>query len=119
MNYSINITDTAKGHLRDIALYIAEQSKDREIAKKFVQELEVECYTLSEMPNKGANPDDRLLVSMDYKFLIHKDFLLFYTVNESECIVYVQAIFNVKKDYTRYMRKLITHGENSKTENKR
>ncbi len=33
MNYSINITDTEKEHLRDIAVYIAEQSKDREIAK--------------------------------------------------------------------------------------
>jgi plasmid stabilization system protein ParE len=106
MNYSINITDTAKGHLRDIALYIAEQSKDREIAKKFVQELEVECYTLSEMPNKGANPDDRLLVSMDYKFLIHKDFLIFYTIEDLNKTVYIQAIFNAKKDYKRFMKKI-------------
>ncbi|MCI8412987.1 MAG: type II toxin-antitoxin system RelE/ParE family toxin [Clostridia bacterium] len=119
MKYAIKITDTAKGHLRDIAVYIAEQSKEKEVAKKFVGELVAECDMLETFPNGGANPDDRLLVSMGYKFLIHKDFLLFYTVDETACAVYVQAIFNAKKDYTRYMRKLIPRGGNSKTENKR
>lgn len=81
MKYAIDITDTAKGHLWDIAIYIAEQSGEKETAKRFVRELETECYTLGEFPNSGANPDDRLLVSMGYKFLIHKDYLIFYTVH--------------------------------------
>ena len=107
MKYAIDITDTAKGHLWDIAIYIAEQSGEKETAKRFVRELETECYTLGEFPNSGANPDDRLLVSMGYKFLIHKDYLIFYTVDETNNIVYIQAIFNAKIDYTKYMRKLI------------
>ena len=107
MKYAIDITDTAKGLLWDIAIYIAEQSGEKETAKRFVRELETECYTLGEFPNSGANPDDRLLVSMWYKFLIHKDYLIFYTVDETNNIVYIQAIFNAKKDYTKYMRKLI------------
>lgn len=106
MKYTINITDTAKGHLRDIAINIAEQAKDKEIAKRFVGEL-VECYRLKEMPNKGANPNDRVLISMGYKFLVHKEYLIFFTVDEPAKIVYIQAIFNAKKDYKRFMRKFI------------
>ena len=43
MKYAIDITDTAKGHLWDIAIYIAEQSGEKETAKRFVRELETEC----------------------------------------------------------------------------
>lgn len=92
---------------KSTGVFIAEQSGEKETAKRFVRELETECYTLGEFPNSGANPDDRLLVSMGYKFLIHKDYLIFYTVDETNNIVYIQAIFNAKKDYTKYMRKLI------------
>ena len=106
MKYAIKITDTAKGHLRDIAVYIAEQSKEKEVAKKFVGELVAECDMLETFPNGGANPDDRLLVSMGYKFLIHKDYLIFYTVEEANKAVYIQAIFNAKKDYKRFMKKI-------------
>ena len=38
MSYTVRLTDTAKQDLREIAFWIAEQSKDREIAKRFVSE---------------------------------------------------------------------------------
>lgn len=37
MKYTIEFTDTAKSDLRDIAVYIAEESKNKEIAKRFVR----------------------------------------------------------------------------------
>lgn len=39
MNYEIIFTDTAESDLSDIALFIAEESKDKEVAKKFLGEL--------------------------------------------------------------------------------
>ncbi len=107
MKYTIVITDTAKGHLREIALHIAEESKDRDVAKKFVAELTAACFAFDEFPSGGANPDDRLLRSSGYKFIVHKDYLIFYTVEESDKTIYIQAIFNGKRDYTRFLRKLI------------
>ena len=104
---TIIITETAKVHLRDIAVYIAEQSKDGEIAKKFVKELETVCNTLGEFTDIGANPDDRLLLNMGYKYLIHKDYLIFYTVEQAEKTVYIQAVFNAKRDYTRFLRQFV------------
>ena len=39
MSFKIKFTDTAKEDLRNIAIYIAEQSKDKKIAIDFVNEL--------------------------------------------------------------------------------
>ena len=39
MSYTIRFTDTAKDDLKNIAVYIAEQSKDKSIAVNFVNEL--------------------------------------------------------------------------------
>ena len=47
MNYSVNLTDTAKQDLREIAIWIAQKSKDIEVAKKYVEELREECKYLA------------------------------------------------------------------------
>ena len=107
MRYQVKITDTAKQDLREIALYIADKAQDKAIAKRFVNELRVECNRLEEFPNAGANPKDRILCSCGYKYLIHKEYLVFYSINEQEKEVDVLAIFNAKKDYMRVMRKFI------------
>lgn len=107
MRYSIEFTDTAKSDLRDIAIYIAEQSKDKNVAKRFVSELAAQCSRLEDFPLTGAIPKDRILVSVGYRFLIHKEYLIFYSIYETNTKIYVSAIFNAKKDYTRVLKKLI------------
>ncbi|MCM1368700.1 MAG: type II toxin-antitoxin system RelE/ParE family toxin [Roseburia sp.] len=101
MKYAVVFTDTAKSDLRNIAVYIVEQSKDKEIAKRFVKELSEQCAPLEEFPQIGALPKDRVLVSSGYRFLVHKEYLIVYSVDESNGKVYIQAVFNAKKDYTR------------------
>jgi plasmid stabilization system protein ParE len=107
MKYLISFTDTAKCDLRDIAIYIAEQSKNKDIAKAFVKELADQCVRLEEQPLIGAMPKDRVLVSCGYRFIVHKEYLIFYSVDESEKKVYIQAGFNAKKDYTRVFKKIV------------
>lgn len=107
MSYSVRMTDTVKQDLREIAFWIAEQSKDTVIAKRFVEELRDECKKLDEFPNAGAIPKDRVLKSMGYRFTVHKDYLIFYLINEREKQVDIMAIFNAKRDYMRVMRKFI------------
>ena len=107
MSYSVRMTDTAKQDLREIAFWIAEQSKDTAIAKRFVEELRDECKKFDAFPNAGAIPKDRVLKSMGYRFAVHKDYLIFYLINEREKQVDIMAIFNAKRDYMRVMRKYI------------
>jgi plasmid stabilization system protein ParE len=59
------------------------------------------------LPNAGALPRDRILKSLGYRYLVHKEYLTFYLVDEQQKKVFVMAIFNGKRDYMRVMRKLI------------
>lgn len=106
MKYSIEFTDTAKSDLRNIAFYIAEESKDKDIAKRFVKELTDQCVQLEDFPMSGLIPKDRTLASSGYRFLVHKEYLIFYSFDGSNGKVYVNAVFNAKKDYTRVLKKL-------------
>ena len=107
MNYTVFLTDTARQDLKEIAFWIAEQSKNAAIAKRFVSGLRAECQKLETFPNSGALPKDRVLKSMGYRFLVHKDYLIFYLVDEEKAAVNVMAIFHAKRDYMRVMKKFI------------
>lgn len=107
MTYNVKITDTAKNDLREIAFYIADSTKNIDIALQFINELEERCTQLCEFPNSGAYPKDRILKSSGHRFLSHKEYLIFYTIDEETKTVYINAFFNAKKDYLRVLNKLI------------
>ena len=107
MNFQVKFTDTAKEDLRDIAIYIADQSKDKKIAINFVNELRDKTKALEHFPEIGALPDDRIMKNSGYRFLVHKDYLIFYHYIPKDETSYILAVFNSKKDYSRVMRKFI------------
>ena len=107
MSYRVRLTETAKQDLREIAFYIADQAKDKGIARSFVNELRVSCNRLTDYPQAGALPKDHVLRSMDYRYITHKGYLIFYTVDAPEKAVNVLAIFNARKDYLRVMSRFI------------
>lgn len=106
-NCTVKLTDTAKADLRQIAHYIAEQSKDKMIAIRFVTELREKCNLLKTFPESGSVPKDRVLMSNGYRFLVHKEYLIFYIYEKQENTAYVMAIFNGKRDYMKVMKKFI------------
>ncbi|MCQ2432044.1 MAG: type II toxin-antitoxin system RelE/ParE family toxin [Clostridia bacterium] len=97
----------AKDDLRSIAIYIAEQSKDKGIAARLVKELQEKCKILEQFPESGAIPKDRILMSAGYRFLVHEGYLIFYSYNKDENTAYILAIFNAKRDYMRIMKKFL------------
>ena len=107
MRCQIKFTETAKQDLRDIAVYVAEQSGNREIAKKLIVGLREKCRILEEFPESGAIPHDRVLISNGYRFLVHGEYLLFYLYKPEENTSYITAVFNAKRDYFRIMRKFL------------
>lgn len=107
MNCKVIFTDTAEADLRDIAFHIANQSRNKDIAIRFVKKLREKCKNLETMPEIGSLPKDRVLVSNGYRFLVHDNYLIFYTYVKEEKSVYVNAIFNAKRDYTCVMKKFI------------
>ena len=107
MSYTIVISDTAKEDLREIAVWLAKQSKDIDVAKHFVNELRDRCNELKDFPSIGSFPRDYVLKSLGYRFVTHKDYLIFYLIDEGDKLVNVMAIFNAKKDYIRVMKNFI------------
>ena len=50
---------------------------------------------------KGYNTDN------GYMGYVNGEYLLFYTVDETAGTVYVEAVFNSKKDYARVLKKML------------
>ena len=107
MNCRIVFTDTAKSDLRDIAVYLAELSKDRNLAAAFVRGLQEKTKILAQFPECGAIPRDRVLKSSGYRFLVYREYLLFYLYEKEANTAYIMAIFNGKRDYMRVMKKFL------------
>ncbi len=107
MKRDVLMTDTAKDDLREIALYLFDQSGDAEIAASFVMELQEQCLALESFPERGAIPKDYVLKALGYRYLTYKHYLIFYLIDENEQSVLIHAFFNEKADYFRYMRKRI------------
>lgn len=107
MNCQIVFTDTAKSDLRGIAVNLAELTKDKGLAVRFVKELQRSTGILAQFPESGAIPRDRVLKGSGYRFLVHKEYLLFYLYEKAENKVYIMSIFNSKRDYFRIMKKFL------------
>ena len=107
MSFKVKFADTAKEDLRNIATYIAERSDDKQTAINFVNDLRERTKILESFPKCGAIPDDRIMKSSDYRFLVHKEYLMFYHYISKDNTSYVLSIFNAKRDYFRIMRKFV------------
>lgn len=107
MSCKIVLTDTAKSDLRDIAYYIADQSKEKDLAIRFVSELHNKWKVLESFPEIGSLPRDRFLRSSGFRFLVHKDYLIFYLYDDGAQVVQIVSVFHSKRDYMRVMRKFL------------
>lgn len=107
MKYRVQFTTTAENDLRGIAFRIAEQSGDKDTAIRPVRELQDICNGLETIPERGALPKDRVLLSMGYRYLTHKGYLVFYRIGELSACILINAVFNEKVDYMRQMRNSI------------
>lgn len=105
MNYKTIITDTAKQDLKDIIFWIASESGSTDIAKKFGEEFKDRIKSIGLFPEKGSYPDDYIIRSMDFRYIVYKDYLIFYKINEPLKEIIVSAVFNSKKDYTRVLKR--------------
>ena len=107
MKWNVLMTDTAKDNLREIALYLYDQSGDAEIAASFVMELQEQCLALESFPERGAIPKDYVLKALGYRYLTYKHYLIFYMTDVKTQSVSIHAFFNEKADYFRHMRKRV------------
>ena len=81
--------------------------QEQKIAINFVNELREKTKALEAFPECGAITDDRIMKNSDYRFLVHKEYLIFYHYIAKDNTSYILSIFNAKRDYSGVMRKFI------------
>lgn len=99
MKYEILRTAKADEQLRDIILYIAEDSGDVDVALRYLDKLENAITNLSEFPYIGVKPRYSILQRQGYLVLIVERHLVFYKVDEMEKAVIVYAVVDSRMEY--------------------
>ncbi len=107
MSFKVKLADTAKEDLREIAYRIAQESGDKRTAINFVNALKAKAKQLELFPESGAIPKDRVIQNSEYRFLVYKNYLLFYRFEKNEGVSNIVAVFNAKKDYARVLSRLL------------
>lgn len=94
-NYNIKLYPSAEQDLAGIVDYLNTRSK--EAALRYYDLLVEEIASLSMMPERCPHPRDLALVAKGYRYLIVKDYLVFYTVDGDT--VKIHRILYGRRDY--------------------
>ena len=94
-NYDVILYPTAKQDLLDIIDYLNTLSQDA--ALRYYDLLTEEIASLSKMPKRCPRPKDLALAAKGYRYLIVKDYLVFYVVSGQT--VQIRRILYGRRDY--------------------
>ena len=93
--YKIKIFPTAKQDLEEVIGYLNTLSPDA--ASKYYDLLVEEIVSLSKMPERCPKPKDLALAVKGYRYLIVKNYLVFYVVIGDT--VQIRRILYARRDY--------------------
>ena len=79
--------------------YIAEDSRDVDIALNYLGMIERAIIGLEDSSYKGSVPRYSILKKQGYRVLIVEKHLVFYKVNEAEKVVTIYAIVDGRREY--------------------
>lgn len=94
--YKIKIFPTAKQDLEEVIRYLNTLSPD--VALKYYDLLVEEIASLSKMPERCPRPKDLALAAKGYRYLIVKNYLVFYVVVGDT--VQIRRILYARRDYS-------------------
>ena len=94
--YEVLIFPTAKQDLADIVRYLNTLSPDA--AFRYYDELVERISSLSQFPERCPRPRDLALTAKGYRYLIVRDYLVFFVVSGST--VQIRRIIYGKRDYS-------------------
>ena len=97
--YSLNITDIAEEDILSTARYIANSLKAPVAANNLLDEIEKLQDILENTPNIYPFVKDEYLAEKGIKFVMVKNYILFYTVNEDERTVTVIRFLHSRRDW--------------------
>ena len=104
MNYSLNITDIAEEDILSTVKYIADVLKNSIAANNLLDEIEKYEEILENTPNIYPFVSDDYLAKKGLRYVMIKNFLMFYTVDEVGKIVNVIRFIYGRRDWKNLLR---------------
>lgn len=97
--YSVLITEKAISDMMDITRYISNDLLEPSSADRFLEKFQVTIAGLSTMPKRHELVNDDWLAQRHIRKIFVDNYIIFYTVDDSEFIVYVIRVLYGKRDW--------------------
>ena len=98
-NYRVDVSEPAQSDLRDIIRDISAQLAAPMSAQRMMDAIEEALTSLSDMPHKCSAVSDERLASMGYRKLMVKNYIIFFTIDETAKVVDVERILYARRDW--------------------
>jgi plasmid stabilization system protein ParE len=102
--YFVNITDLADDDILSTAQYISDDLKAPKAANTLLDEIEKHEEVLGETPHIYPIVPDEYLASMVLRFVVVKNYLLFFTINEEGRTVNVIRFLYGRRDWKNILK---------------
>lgn len=99
MERKIVFSKKSEQQIDEIYQYVLSKSNDEDTAKQYVNELIDKTEILKKHAFVGRQLEIIDSIVTQYRFLIYKDYLMFYRVDENK--VYIDRILSSKTDYVK------------------
>ena len=101
-NYKVIITPTAYKEMKKIYYYITENLHAEKAAKKLMQKVEHELIKLKSIPKAHMKIRKIDELKRSYRRIVIKNYVLLYTVDEENKVVFVSHMYYGRRDYINY-----------------
>lgn len=101
-NYKIIITPTAYKEMKKIYDYIIEDLYAENAAKKLMQKVEDEINKLRYIPRAHIKIQKYDELKRSYRRIVIKNYILLYTVDEDNKVVFVSHMYYGRRNYIDY-----------------
>lgn len=96
--YNVIITPDASADLLNIKNYIAVSLNEPQTALKYIRSLRKKILSLEALPNAYTLVDDEPWRSRGIRKIIHKNFLVYYRVDDNKKCVYILNVIYARRD---------------------
>jgi plasmid stabilization system protein ParE len=97
--YKVSVSAPAKRDIREIHSYISQQLMESQIADRIFDALYAAVGSLVEMPHRFPIVTNERLATIGYRKLVSDNYIIFYTIDETAGIVYVERVLYSRRDW--------------------
>ena len=102
--YFVNISDIAEEDILSTVRYISEELKASKAANDLLDEIEKHEQILGKTPHIYPRVPDEYLAEKGLRFVVIKNYLMFFTINEEDKIVDVIRFLYGRRDWKNILR---------------